>query len=269
MNRLKQHLNDSLRELEMTPAMEAAILMSAKTPAKTARKRGRVAVAALLVMCMVGITAVAAAVSTGWRWDPEDPRTVVMEPATYERLPRKTLDYLSGLIAADQREIGFDSFEAFEETMGFPLLQTEGMRLVDARADKTQPQPPITVHIGGLDVSRAQLWIRYSGDIRDGKGNLLGRLTVLSAVVDLSDEPQQVPHHYEGGNMDDVTLSRYEIQALGVTADLISRPDSMSVDAYFTYGGVPYRMIVTSGGRVAYPPAAVSRACALLELLHD
>ena len=57
MNRLKQHLNDSLRELEMTPAMEAAILMSAKTPAKTARKRGRVAVAALLVMCMVGITA--------------------------------------------------------------------------------------------------------------------------------------------------------------------------------------------------------------------
>lgn len=269
MNKLKQHLNDSLRELEMPPAIEAEILMNAEKPARTVRFRSRAAVAALLVVCMLSITAVAAVVSTGWRWDPEDPRTVVMEPTTYERLPQKTLDYLSGLIAADRREIGFDSFESFEETMGFPLLRAKGMQLVDARADKTEPAPLIAVHIGGLDVSHAQLWITYSGDILDGSGNPWGRLSVLSAVVDLSAAPQLVPHHYEGGNMDDATLSRYEIQALGVTADLVSRVDSMSVDAYFTYGGVSYRMVVTSGGRVAYPPAAISRACALLELLHD
>ena len=267
MNRLKQHLNDSLQELEMTPALQAEIFMKTEKPA--ARKHGRVAVAALLVMCMVGITAVAAVVSTGWTWDPTDLRTVVMEPATYGRLPKKTLDYLSDLIAADQREIGFDSFEAFEETMGFPLLRAEGMQLVDARVDKTEPKSLINVHIGGLDVSSAQLWITYSGDIRDDKGNFGGRLVVPAAVVDLSAAPQQVPHHYEGRNMAEATLSQYEIQALGVTADLLSWADRMSVDTYFTYEGVTYQIFVASGGRVAYPPAAVSRACAILETLHD
>ena len=267
MNRLKQHLYDSLQELEMTPALQAEIFM--KTEKSAARKHGRVAAAALLVMCMVGITAVAAVVSTGWTWDPTDLRTVVMEPATYGRLPKKTLDYLSDLIAADQREIGFDSFEAFEETMGFPLLRAEGMQLVDARVDKTEPKSLINVRIGGLDVSSAQLWITYSGDIRDDKGNFLGRLVVPAAVVDLSAAPLQVPHHYEGRNMAEATLSQYEIQALGVTADLLSWADRMSVDTYFTHEGVTYQMVVASGGRVAYPPAAVSRACAILETLHD
>lgn len=271
MNRLKQHLNDSLQELEMTSAMQAEIFRKTEKPVRKARFRSRAAVAALLVVCMMGITAVAAVVSTGWRWNPADLQNGLMTPNTYQGLPQKTLDYLEGLIAAKQREIGFDTFEEFEETMGFSLLQAEGMHLIDSRVDKTEPKPLIDVRVSGLDLSSAKIRAQYSGDIRDDKGNRLGRLIVLPAVADLSAEPQAIPFEYE--NAENVrgtaTLSQYEIQALGVTADLISWSDSMSVDAYFTYKGVTYRMIVTSGGRVAYPPAAVSRACALLELLHD
>ncbi len=269
MNQLKQHLNDSLQGLEMTPAMEAEILMNLEKPARTSRSRGRLAVAALLVVCTVGVTAVAAVVSTGWKWNPADPQNGLMTPSTYQGLPQKTLDYLEGLIAAKQREVGFGTFEEFEETMGFSLLRAEGMRLIDARVDKTEPKPLIDVQVSGLDLSSAKISAQYSGDIRDAKGNRWGRLIVMPAVADLSTEPQAIPFEYDEETMGGAILSRYEIQTLGVTADLISWPDSMTVNAHFTYNGVTYRMIVTSGGRVAYPPAAVSRACALLELLHD
>ena len=70
MNRLKPHLNDSLKELELTPAMEAESLMNAKQPVRTVRFRSRAIVAALLVVCMVSITAVAAVISTGWQQNP-------------------------------------------------------------------------------------------------------------------------------------------------------------------------------------------------------
>ena len=61
MNRLKQHLNDSLQELELTPAMEAEILMNVEKPVRKVRFHSRAIVVALLVVCMVSITAVAAA----------------------------------------------------------------------------------------------------------------------------------------------------------------------------------------------------------------
>ena len=65
MNKLKQHLNDSLNELELSPAMEAEILMNTERPARKVRFRSRAVVATLLVVCLLSITAVATAISTG------------------------------------------------------------------------------------------------------------------------------------------------------------------------------------------------------------
>ena len=56
MNSLKQNLDNALDSLELTPAMEAEILMNASAPARKTRRRSRAVIAALLVVCLLSIT---------------------------------------------------------------------------------------------------------------------------------------------------------------------------------------------------------------------
>lgn len=65
MNRLKQHLNDSLQELEMTQAMHASILSGTAAVSAKTRCFTRPLIVLLAVLCLSFIT-VAAAVYNGW-----------------------------------------------------------------------------------------------------------------------------------------------------------------------------------------------------------
>lgn len=65
MNKLKQHLNDSLQELEMTPAMQASILSGTAVVSTKTHRFIRPLIVLLAVLCLSFVT-VAAALYNGW-----------------------------------------------------------------------------------------------------------------------------------------------------------------------------------------------------------
>ena len=267
MNRLKQHLNDSLKELELTPAMEAEILMNAEKPARKVRFRSRAVVAALLVVCMVSITAVAALGSSGWIWYKQDELTAQPEQPTHSPLDEQSQAYLSEVIDNHQEHGSFvyqDSFAEFEETVGISLLRTDDMRLYvnDSTGKK------IDVFVGGPDAATAQINARYGGDIYDEDGNIIG-LMYLDMLVDFSEEPTQVTHSFDSETMSGELRSQYEIQSLGVVADLVYWSGRPSVYAFFQHNDASYIVDGCSVEAFSDPICAVETFCSLLEQLHD
>ena len=267
MNRLKQHLNDSLNELELSPAMEAEILLNTERPARKVRFRSRAVVATLLVVCLLSITAVATAISTGWDWSLWDDLTVLPEQPTHAPLDEESQAYLADVIDNHQERGSFvyqDSFSEFEETVGISLLRTDDMRLYvnDSTGKK------IDVFVGGPDAATAQINARYGGDIYDEGGNIIG-LMYLDMLVDFSEEPTQVTHSFDSETMSGELRSQYEIQSLGVVADLIYWPNKPSVYAFFQYDDASYRVDGCSVEAFDDPACALETFCSLLELLHD
>lgn len=264
MNKLKQHLNERLQTLTLTPAMEASILAEAARP--KARFSRRMVAAVLAAACLMSITAAAAVGATGWSWTRDKELVATRTLSTYEDLPEETLDFLEGLIAAKQRKVAFDSFDAFAETMGYSLLRAQGMILTQGLSNGSDEAAPlIDVRVSGLDITTAGINAKYTGDIRDAEGNKTAELTVYPAALDLSEDPSEVPFHYDEATMSRALCAQYEIRTLGVAADLVSWADKTIVDAYFTYEGVAYRMMIT-----AQPDGdPVTQACAILETLYN
>ena len=267
MNKLKQHLNDSLSELELSPAMEAEILMNTEKPARKVHFRSRAVVAALLVVCMLSVTAVAAVVSSGWNWENWADLTVIPEQPTHSPLDKESQAYVTDVIDNHQERSSFvyqDSFEEFEETVGISLLRTDDFRLyVDDSTGKK-----IDIFIGGPDAANAQINALYGGDIYGEDGSRIG-LLYLDMSIDFSENPTQVTHRFSEKMMVGALRTQYEIQSLGVVADLIYWPNKPSVYAFFQYNDASYVVDGCSVEAFDDTSCALETFCSLLELLHE
>ena len=267
MNKLKQHLNDSLQELEMTPAMEADILLNAEKPAKKVRSRSRTVVAALLVVCLLSTTAVATMISSGWNWDQWDDLTVIPEQPTHSPLDEESQAFLADVIDNHQERGSFvyqNSFAEFEETVGISLLRTDRFYLyVDDSTGKM-----IDVFVGGPDAANAQISALYGGDIYGEDGSRIG-LLYFDMLANLSETPTQVTHRFSEKMMVGALRTQYEIQSLGVVADLIYWPNKPNVYAFFQYNDASYKVKGCSVEAFYDTSCALETFCQLLELLHD
>ncbi len=267
MNKLNQHLNDSLSELELSPSMEAEILMNAEKPARKVRFRSRAVVTALLVVCLLSVTAVAAVISTGWDWSLWNDLTVIPEQPTHAPLAETSQAYLADVIDNHQERGSFvyqDSFAEFEETVGISLLRTDDMRLyVDDSTGKK-----IDVFVGGPDSANAQINALYGGDIHGEDGCRIG-LMYFDMLVDFRENPTQVTHSFSEKMMVGALRTQYEIQSLGVVADLIYWPNKPTVYAFFQYDDASYTIKGCSVEAFDDHSVALESFCSLLELLHE
>lgn len=264
MNKLKQHLNDSLNELELSPAMEAEILLNTERPARKVRFRSRAVVAALLVVCLLSVTAVAAVVSSGWNWENWDDLTVIPEQPTHSPLDEGPQAYLAEKIAAKERDVAFDTFEDFQKTLGYSLLHADRMQLL---ADSSTGQL-INFYVGGMDSASAQLCATYGGDLYNEIGEEMGVL-YLDTILDLDEMPEAVPFRIDPESMSGAIRSQHEIQSLGIVADLVSWPDRHTVYAFFLYDNASYVVYGSAVHPSTGPETAVEGFCSLLELLHE
>lgn len=259
MNRLKQHLNDSLQELEMTPAMQAEIFRKTEKPVRAARKHGRVAIAALLVMCMVGITAVATQIA-GWTFDmhreAEDlyVNSFCGTVPTHQPFTEAAMEHfytLPELREGSPARVGrYTSFEEYEKLVGDRILRAAGMELAEK------------------DVLESWVRIRENGDVlitthyklvsADGQGSIM-----LIARADTSKTP--VDSVYESETYQPGHVSSYEIVGLGVTAQMIVS-NGIFVDGVFNYEDMSYSFSITPPDTETDP---ITYACALLETLYN
>ena len=286
MNRLKQHLNDSLQELELTPAMEAEILMNAEKPAQKVRFRSRAMVAALLVVCMVSITAVAAVMSTGWQQNP-----VIFETRE-ERIARlqKTgmlpdsvsLEDISGAYQveftneqpqhaplSDKAITELENFPTFtieeeifavnyypsltevEEHLGFSLLSADGFSTLEdkgVRIEISQPAAP------ELELSMGYRLYSEKGDAS------------IRFMPRLSTKAQPNPRTASLSLTESPTIFQYEIESLGVTADVVLENRNFPADVFLTYENISYILSISIPQNISNRALYV---CDLLETLHD
>ncbi len=275
MNRLKQHLNDSLQELEMTPAMEAEILMQTEKPVRKARFRSRAAVAALLVVCMMGITAVAAVVGSGLSLQ-KDGNRLVATPAqlTHAQLSRKAMKLIEKCIETKERRLGYDDPEQFADAFGYKLLQVDGLQLEANSVFNCN----ILTNVGGLHSETAQITTYYHGRIYDETGKQTAHLS-FDTCLDMDEEPLERFHGYIFQSEDgDETLgqnpvtSTYLIPALGVTADIMSWPEDLhlGIEAFFIYENVTYNVSVDVPTNIhSTHESMLADCCAILDTLHE
>ena len=275
MNRLKQHLNDSLQELEMTPAMQAEIFMKTEKPVRKARFRSRAAVAALLVVCMMGITAVAAVVSSGWQIQKEG-RELVATPdqPTHAQLSKKAMKLIEQCIETKERRLGYDTPEQFADNFGYELLHIDPLQL--EVFDGVQKN--IRVNVGGLHAESAQITARYHGRIFDENGKQKAYVSV-DTCLDMDVDPHDITHTYAFESEDgDESLgqnpefSTYELADLGVTAQIMSWPEDvfMGIEAFFIYENVTYNVSVDVPTNIHSTHESMLADCyAILDTLHE
>lgn len=275
MNRLKQHLNDSLQELEMTPAMQAEIFRKAEKPARAARKHGRMAIAALLVMCMVGITAVAAVVSSGWQIQKEG-RELVATPdqPTHAQLSKKAMKLIEKCIVTKERRLGYDTLEQFADAFGYKLLQVDGLQLEVNSVFNCN----IFTNVGGLHAETAQITTDYHGRIYNTDGSRKATVC-FDACLDMDEDPHDRFHKYYFESEDgDESLgqhpafSTYYLSDLGVTAEIMSWPEDvfMGIEAFFIYENVTYNVSVDVPTNIHSTHESMLADCyAILDTLHE
>lgn len=274
MNRLKQHLNDSLQELELTPAMEAEILMNAEKPARKVRFRSRAVVAALLVVCMVSITAVAAAAS-GWSLRKEGKKLVATpDQPTHEQLSEKAMKLIEKCIETKERRFGYDAPEQFADAFGYELLKIDPLQL-EAFDDV---QKNIRVNVGGLHAETAQITTRYHGRIYSENGNQKAYVSI-DTCLDMDVDPLDCPHTFAFESEDgDESLgqhpvfSTYYLSDLGVTAEIMSWPEDifMGIEAFFIYENVTYNVSVHVKTNINSTHESMLADCyAILDTLHE
>lgn len=271
MNRLKQHLNDSLKELELTPAMEAEILMNTQKPVQKVRFRSRAIVAALLVVCMVSITAVAAVISSGWQvfTDPDNIRLVHAIPNEFTARPLDPAGERAVLAVFENNSTSgsFTSFAQLEDTLGVHLLWSEKLKLG-------------TVYTDGVP-SSAEIWWSASGTPADGY--LVNSNTYAVQSLEYVDQTYyshpsndaylfynawfQVGEHaptHEHSSFTNLSFTLYKthyIAALDTTAEVAYASNHTSATAYFTAGGIHYEI------EVSVPYIHASRRVTLAENL--
>ena len=81
--------------------------------------------------------------------------------------------------------------------------------------------------------------------------------------------PTQVTHRFSEKMMVGALRTQYEIQSLGVVADLIYWPNKPDVYAFFQYHDASYKVDGCSVKAFDDTSCALETFCALLELLHD
>lgn len=254
MNRLKQHLNDSLQKLELTPAMEADILMNAEKPVRKVRFHSRAIVVALLVVCMVSITAVAAVISTGWQvfTDPDNIRLVHAIPNEFTARPLDPAGERAVLAVLENNNTSgsFASLAQLEDTLGVHLLWSDKLKLG-------------TVYTDGVP-SPAEIWWSASGTPADGY--LINSNTYAMQPLEYVDQTHlphpsndaylfysawfQVGEHaptYEHASFTNLSYTLYKthyIAELDVIAEIAYASNHTSATAYFTSGGIHYEIEV-------------------------
>lgn len=274
MNQLKQHLNDSLNELEMTPAMEAEILMNTEKPARKVRFRSRAVVAALLVVCMVSITAVAAAAS-GWSLRKEGKKLVATpDQPTHEQLSEKAMKLIEKCIETKERRFGYDAPEQFADAFGYELLKIDPLQL-EAFDDV---QKNIRVNVGGLHAENAQITARYHGRLYDENGKQEAFVSVFTCL-DMDVDPTDTTHPYMFESEDgDESLgqhpvfSTYALSKLDVIAEIVSWPEDIhsGIRAFFIYKDVTYKVSIHVSTNIASTHESMLADCyAILDTLHE
>lgn len=274
MNQLKQHLNDSLQELELTPAMEAEILMNAEKPARKVRFRSRAMVAALLVVCMVSITAVAAVVGSGLSLQKNGNRLVATpDQLTHAQLSKKAMKLIETCIETRERQIYFDDPEQFSAAFGYRLLMVDDLQL----EANSVSMKNIYVNVGGLHAETAQITTHYRGRIYDESGKQKAHLS-FDTCLDMDTEPIERFHGYIFESEDESdfpgqapVLSTYDLPALGVTADIMSWPDDpfLGIEAFFIYENVTYNVSVDVPTNIHSTHESMLADCyAILDTLH-
>ena len=249
MNRLKQHLNDSLKELELTPAMEAEILMNAEKPVRKVRFRSRAVVAALLVVCLLSVTAVATVMSSGWHIHKEGKELVATpDQPTHAQLPKKAMTLIEKCIETKERRLGYDNSEQFADAFGYKLLKIDSLQL----EGYDDVQKNIRVNVGGLHAETAQITARYHGRIYSENGNQKAYVSI-DTCLDMDVDPLDRPHTFAFESEDgDESLgqhpvfSTYYLSDLGVTAEIMSWPEDifLGIEAFFIYENVTYNVSV-------------------------
>lgn len=275
MNKLKQHLNDSLTELELSPAMEAEILMNAEKPARKLRFRSRAVVAALLVVCLLSVTAVAAAVSSGLQIRKEG-KVLVATPdqPTHAQLSKKAMKLIEKCIETKERKVFSDDLDQFADTFGYELLRVDDLQL---EANSVFGRN-IYTNVGGLDPNAAQITSRYHGRICDETGKQKAYLS-FDACLDMDADPTNRTHAYlfesEDGDESlgqNPVFSTYEIAALNVTAEIMSWPDDLhlGIETFFIYENVTYNVSVHVPTNIRSTHESMLADCyAILDTLHD
>lgn len=254
MNQLKQNLNDGLNELELTLAMEAEILMNAETPTRKVRFRSRAVIAALLAICMVSITAVAAVISSNWKvfTDPNNIRLVHAIPNELSARPLDAADERAVLAVFENNISGsFTNLAQLEDTLGVHLLWSEKLNLG-------------TVYTDGVP-SPAEIWWSASGTPADGY--LVNSNTFAVQPLEYVDQTylshpsndavlfynawfqvgEQAPQleHSSFTNLSFTLYKTHYISALDTTAEIAYASNHTSAVAYFTAGGIHYELDVS------------------------
>ncbi len=277
MNKLNQHLNDSLSELELSSSMEAEILMNAEKPARKVRFRSRAVVTALLVVCLLSVTAVAAVVSSGWNHgnaeyvsmqelqqthdlperftekysDVEGLYILTFTPelSPYPPLSAQAMAHIRPFIANKQFKIPYSSFEEIEGKLGIHLLQTSAL---------TNATNQIITHASSTNPEDFQWSASYELADLDKK-----HFMAVNVLLDTLEQPEPVT--YELWLQEESQVFQYDISALAVTADMVLLREN-SVMIYLVYNGIAYEIQVTTGWNSGENP--VELACDLLETLH-
>ncbi|MBO4929401.1 MAG: hypothetical protein J6D61_03050 [Clostridia bacterium] len=274
MNQLKQHLNDSLKELELTPAMEAEILMNAEKPARKVRFRSRAVVAALLVVCMVSITAVAAVMSaTGWshgdahyisrdaaiaelqqvselpegfleRYSDTDGfyiLTFTPELSQYPPLSVQAIEHLRPFVSNKQFQISYSSFDELEEKLGIHLLRfSEVLDTPDC----------IHTHASSVDPEDFQWSAQYDQCDFDNR-----YFVSVNALLDTAKQP--VPVTYELWLLEESQVTQCEIPSLGVVADIVLFRENSAM-IYLVCEGISYEIQVTVARNSGKDPVTIA-----------
>lgn len=274
MNKLKQTLDNSLQELELSPALEAEILMNTAQPARKLRFRSRAVIAALLVVCMLSITAVAAAVGSGWSIRKEGKLLVATpDQPTHAQLSRKAMKLIEQCIETKDRRFGYDTPEQFADNFGYELLHIDPLQLEPF----DDVQKNIRVNVGGLHAESAQITARYHGRIFGENGKQKAYVSV-DTCLDMDVDPHDITHTYAFESEDgDESLgqhpvfSSYYLSDLGVTAQIMSWPEDihMGIEAFFTHENVTYNVSIHVSTKIQSTHESMLSDCyAVLDMLH-
>lgn len=275
MNNLKQTLDHSLCDLEVTPAMEAEILLNAGKPARTMQLRSRAVIAALLVLCMLSVTAVSAALGTGWSIRKEGRELIATpEQPTHTQLSRKAMKLIEKCIETKERRLGYDAPEQFADAFGYKLLHIDPLRL-EPFDDVSKN---IRVNVGGLHAESAQITARYHGRIFGENGRQKAYVSV-DTCLDMDIDPHAITHTFAFESEDgDESLgahpvfSTYYLSKPGVTAEIVSWPEHVQsgIEAFFVYKDVTYNVSVHVDTNLTSTHESMLADCyAVLDLLQE
>ena len=275
MNSLKQNLDNALDSLELTPAMEAEILMNASAPARKTRHRSRAVIAALLVMCLLSITAISAFMGSGWQIRKEGKELVATpDQPTHAQLSKKAMKLIEKCIETKERRMGYDDVEQFTDAFGYKLLKIDPLQLEPF----DDVQKNVRVNVGGLHAESAQITARYHGRMFGESGKQTAHVSIHTCL-DMDVDPHDITHTFafESEDGDESVgqhpvFSTYYLTSLGVTAEIMSWPEDvfMGIEAFFIHKNVTYHVSIHVPTNVLSTHESMLADChAILDMMHE